>query len=153
MFYVPADRRVVKVTEDVESPNGVQLSPDERTLYVANTPGEFVYAFDRKDDGSISGMRPFARLKGPPRPDGTGVRGGADGLAVDTAGRLYVATTVGVQVFSSSGEALGTIPIGLSNGPQNLAFGGPDKKTLFVVGRGAVFAIPMEAQGHLARAK
>jgi len=153
VFYVRADRRVVKVTDEVELPNGVQLSPDERTLYVANTPGEYVFAFDRKEDGSTSGMRPFARLRGPAAPDGKGVRGGADGLAVDAAGRLYVATTAGVQVFSASGEALGIIPIGLSNGPQNLAFAGPDKKTLFVVGRGAVFSVAMEAQGYTGRAK
>jgi gluconolactonase len=143
----------VKVTDEVESPNGVQLSPDERVLYVANTPGEFVYAFDRKNDGSVSGMRPFARLKGPAKPDGTGVRGGADGLAVDSTGRLYVATTMGVQVFDAAGTSLGVIPIGLSNGPQNLAFAGPGKKTLYVVGRGAVFKVPMQAQGYLGRAK
>jgi gluconolactonase len=154
VFYIRPDRRVVKVTEDVELPNGIQLSPDERTLYVANTPGEYVFAFDRKDDGSTGGMRPFARLKGPAGPDGKGVRGGADGLAVDAAGRLYVATTAGVQVFSPGGEPLGVIPIGLpTGGPQNLAFAGPDKKTLFVVGRGAVFAVAMEAQGHTGRAK
>lgn len=153
VFYVRPDRRVVKVTDQVDLPNGVQLSPDERTLYVANTPGEYVFAFDRKDDGSVGGMRPFAQLEGPAGPDGKGVRGGADGLAVDAAGRLYVATTAGVQVFSPAGAALGVIPIGLSNGPQNLAFAGPDKKTLFVVGRGAVFAVEMEAQGYKGRAK
>jgi gluconolactonase len=83
----------------------------------------------------------------------TGVRSGADGLAVDSTGRLYVATQVGVQVFSQQGAHLGTIPIGIQNGPQNLAFAGPDKKTLYVVGRNAAWKIAMQSQGIKNRAK
>jgi gluconolactonase len=64
---------------------------------------------------------------------------------------VYVATSIGVQVFSPKGEHLGTIP--LSRAPQNLAFAGPDKKTLYVVGRGVAFKIPMLAQGYKGRAK
>ncbi len=48
---------------------------------------------------------------------------------------------------------LGTIPIGVANGPQNIAFAGPDKKTLYVVGRGAAWKIAMQAQGFKGRAK
>jgi gluconolactonase len=82
-----------------------------------------------------------------------GLRSGADGLAVDEAGRLYVTSTIGVQVFSPEGRPLGTIPIGNPDGPQNLAFAGPDKKTLYVVGDGAVWKIAMLAQGPKGRAK
>jgi gluconolactonase len=60
---------------------------------------------------------------------------GADGLAVDSDGRVYAATAIGVQVFSAKGQHLGAIP--LSRPPQNLAFAGPDKKTLYIVGRNA----------------
>jgi len=58
---------------------------------------------------------------------------------------------VGVQVFSPEGKHLGTIPIPLP--PQAIAFAGPEKKTLYVVGRGAVYKIAMLAQGYLGRAK
>jgi gluconolactonase len=76
---------------------------------------------------------------------------GADGITIDSEGRLYVATTIGVQVFSPQGQHLGTIE--LSRAPQNLAFAGKDKKTLYVVGRGVAFQIQMLAQGFTGRAK
>jgi gluconolactonase len=56
-----------------------------------------------------------------------------------------------VQVFSPQGQHLGTIS--LSRAPQNLAFAGPDKKTLYVVGRGVAFKVRMVAQGFRDRAK
>ncbi len=62
--------------------------------------------------------------------------GAADGLAVDNAG-VDAATGTGVQVFTPRGQHLGTIP--MPRAPQGLAFGGPDKKTLYVVGRGALY--------------
>ena len=71
----------------------------------------------------------------------------------DEAGRLYVTSTIGVQVFSTQGRHLGTIPIGNRDGPQNLAFAGPDKKTLYVVGRGSAFKVQLQAQGFKGRAK
>jgi gluconolactonase len=76
---------------------------------------------------------------------------GADGITIDNNGRLYVATAIGVQVFDTDGRHLGTIP--LSRPPQNLAFAGKDKKTLYVVGRGVAFQVQMIAQGFTGRAK
>jgi gluconolactonase len=66
-------------------------------------------------------------------------------MAVDTEGRLYVATTLGVQVFSSKGKPLGTIE--LPKAPQNLAFAGSNRATLFVVGRGSVYRISTLTHG------
>ena len=70
---------------------------------------------------------------------------GADGLTIDSQGRLYAACTNGVQVFSPQGQHLGTIP--MPRPPQNLSFAGADKKTLYVVGRGVASKVPMLAQG------
>jgi gluconolactonase len=70
---------------------------------------------------------------------------------MDSQGRVYVCTQIGIQVFSPKGQHLGTIP--LSRGPQNMAFAGPDKKTLYIVGRGAAFKIQMLSQGYMGRAK
>jgi gluconolactonase len=151
VYYIAPSGTVMLISDEVARPNGIILSPDERVLYVADTVGEFVVAFDVQPDGSVRNRRDFARLQGPKTE--AGVRGGADGLAVDSAGRLYVATTMGVQVFSAQGMALGTIPIGVANGPQNLAFAGPGKKTLYVVGRGAAWKISMLSQGPQNRAK
>jgi gluconolactonase len=152
VYYIRPGGAVVKIADDIARPNGIILSPDEKTLYVANTLGTFVVAFDVLPDGSVRNQRNFARLSGILMTN-RGVRSGADGLAVDDAGRLYVTSTIGVQVFSPRGAHLGTIPIGNPDGPQNLAFAGPDKKTLYVVGDGAVWKVAMLAQGPRGRAK
>ena len=152
VYYVRPNGSVIRIADDIPRPNGIILSPDEKTLYVANTLGAFVVAFDVQPDGSVRNQRSFARLSGILMTN-RGVRSGADGLAVDDAGRLYVASTIGVQVFGTDGRHLGTIPIGNPDGPQNLAFAGSEKKTLYVVGDGAVWKVAMLAQGPKARAK
>jgi gluconolactonase len=152
VYYIRPDSSVIKIADDIPRPNGIILSPDEKTLYVANTLGAYVIAFDVQPDGTVRNERNFARLAGIAMTN-RGVRSGADGIAVDAAGRLYVTSTIGVQVFSPDGKHLGTIPIGNPDGPQNLAFAGTDKKTLYVVGDGAVWKIAMLAQGPKGRAK
>ena len=138
----------MRIVQGVERPNGVALSPDERTLYVANTAGEWVLAVALDRDGDAKKARNFARLAMPPPPaaGAPAVTGsGADGMAVDEKGRLYVATAMGVQVFSDEGQPLGSIA--LPKQPQNLAFSGPGRRSLFVLGRGSVYRIQMLTRG------
>ncbi|MGH9256930.1 MAG: SMP-30/gluconolactonase/LRE family protein [Vicinamibacterales bacterium] len=149
IFYIQPDGQLVKVSEEVTRPNGIQLSPDEKTLYAVNGP--VIVAFDVQPDGTLRNLRNWATLVGLPRNEAGVVTGGADSVAIDAAGRFYAATGVGVQVFSPQGQHLGTIPTPMS--PQAIAFAGLDKKTLYVVGRGAVWKIAMIAQGYLGRAK
>ena len=150
VYYLPSGKQPIKIAEGIERPNGIQLSPDEKTLYVNNTNGEYLLAFDIQSDGTVRNRRNFAKYEGVTR-NQNAVVSGADGLAVDNDGRVYVATAVGVQVFSPKGEHLGTIP--MSRAPQNLAFGGPGKKTLYVVGRGVAFKIQTQTEGVKGRAK
>jgi gluconolactonase len=150
VYYVPAGGRAMKIAEGIERPNGIQLSRDEKTLFVNNTSGEYLLAFDIQPDGTVRNRRNFAKYEGATRTD-NGVSSGADGLAVDSQGRIYVAASTGVQVFSPQGQHLGTIP--LSRSPQNLAFAGPGKKTLYVVGRGAAYKVSMIAEGFKDRVK
>jgi len=150
LYYLPPGGKTIRVAEGIERPNGVQLSRDERTLYLANTPGEYLLAFDIQPDGTLRNRRDFAKLQPANRP-GSGAAGGADGIAIDNDGRIYVATTAGVQVLSEQGQHLGTIPV--SRSPQNIAFAGPDKKTLYIVGRGAAYKVQMLAQGFSGRVK
>ena len=138
LLYIRPDGTRIKVSDEVESPNGITLSPDESVLYAAN--GSTIAAFDVQSDGTLRNFRTFAKLAG----------GNADSMCIDGAGRLYVAAD-GVQVFNPQGQLLGTIPTPLR--PQATAFAGPDKKTLYVVGSGAVYKIAMLAQGVLGRAK
>lgn len=151
VYFVPAGGKPMQIATGIERPNGIMLSPDEKTLYVNNTNGEFIVAFDVAADGKVSNRRNFAKYATVNKtPDGTPTSG-ADGLAVDAEGRLYCAAIGGVQVFSPRGEHLGTIPVSLQ--PQNIAFAGADKKTLYMVGRGAAFKVRVLTAGFSGRGK
>jgi len=158
-YYVNATGRVTSLGENIRA-NGVMLSPDERVVYVTN--GGSILAFDLQADGSVTNRREFATLQA----GGTG-----DGMAIDAAGRLYVTSQPGVQVFDRDGTYLGLIPT-----PRNaisVAFAGRDKQTLYIVGGGAlgadgkefttpegvrnnaktIYKLPMLAAGFKGRAK
>ena len=157
IYYLPPGGRVTRIIDEVPRPNGLVLSPDERTLYVHNKDGVYMLAFDVASDGKISNRRNFARYKSvriPGHKDPAWDEdNGADGMAVDSEGRVYAATNSGVEVFSPRGELLGVMPVqwGAENDnirhPQNLAFGGPDRKTLYIVGAGTVFKVRTLSQG------
>ena len=150
VYYLPPGGKPIKVADVQGRPNGITLSIDETILYVNNTYGEYMLAFDVQGDGTLQNRRQFAKYEGITM-TANGLAGGADGLTIDAAGRLYAATPLGVQVFSPAGKHLGTIA--LSRAPQNMAFAGPEKKTLYVVGRGTVFKVQMLAQGPAGRVK
>ena len=158
-FSINAAGDVSSIGNDLRT-NGIMLSPDETILYVTNGP--VVVAFDVQPDGGVRNQRVFAKLE---------AGGSGDGLAVDAAGRLYVTSAPGVQVFSAEGKYLGVIPT--PRGVTSVAFSGSGKRTLYVVGSGAlnpdgteistpagvrnnaksIFKIPMLAQGFIGRAK
>lgn len=153
-YIPPGGGKAVKVVGNVQRPNGIQLSPDEKTLYVNESYGEYLLAFDIQPDGTVRNRRNFGKHEIRQKPQtGPGPVQISDGLAVDEAGRLYMTNTSipGIQVFSPQGQTLGTIV--LSRGVQNLTFAGPDKKTLYLVGGGYAYKIPMVAQGIRGRAK
>ncbi|MET0168615.1 MAG: SMP-30/gluconolactonase/LRE family protein, partial [Vicinamibacterales bacterium] len=159
--YIQPDGKGMKiVAENVTRPNGITLSPDETILYVNDSRGEYLLAYDTQADGSVSNRRNFARYD----QINTSAAGGdvgpglrypvtscADGLAVDKEGRVYNAGCNGIQVYSPQGRHLGTIPT--ARQVQNLAFAGPEKKTLYLVGRNAAWKIQTATQGYQGRAK
>ena len=145
VYYIPKGGQPTKLGE-AASAHGIQLSPDEKTLYSADSSGEYLIAFDVQPDGKLTNKRNFGKYQGLPSPESH-----ADGIAVDSQGRVYVGIATGVQVFSPKGEPLGVIPT--SQRPQNLAFAGPDKKTLYLAGGSALFSVKMIAQGYSGRAK
>jgi gluconolactonase len=158
-YYVSAAGQVRSIGSNLRT-NGITLSPDEKTLYVTNGAG--IVAFDVQPDGSVSNQKDFAKLE---------AGGNGDGMAIDAAGRVYVTSAPGVQVFSPAGKYLGVIPA-----PRpviSVAFSGAGRKMMYVVGSGAlgpdgkefttpagvrnnaktIFRIPMLAQGFKGRAK
>jgi gluconolactonase len=150
VYYLSPKGVLSKVVSDLERPNGVQLSTNEKTLYVADTAGQYILAYDVAEDGSLSNKREFAELAGWSNGE-NGWSSGADGLAVDALNRVYVASNVGIEVFDKDGDDLGVIPV--PNKPQNLAFAGKDKKTLYIVGRGAAYKVELQTPGFAGRAK
>jgi gluconolactonase len=115
-------------------PNGVNLSPDEKTLYVAYTLDGNVYKFSVAGDGSLSNKTLFA--------SGLSL---ADSMCVDAGGNVYVGTQGGLAVLDPSGNQLGTIPAGGTT--TNCAFGGADQKTLYITSHG--YGAPSMGQGFL----
>src|SRR5580658_3484659 len=158
-FYVSAKAVETPVGENLRT-NGIMLSKDEKTLYVTNLTS--IVALDVQKDGTAMNQREFAKLDG-------GVNG--DGMAIDGAGRLYVSTNPGVQVFSPEGKFLGLIPTPRSS--ISVAFSGPGKKMLYAACLGAlgddgkeittrpgirntamtIYKIQMLAEGFTGRAK
>ena len=155
VFYVPSGGKAILAADGVKDgitrPNGIQLSPDEKTLYVNDIRGEYLIAYDVQPDGTLRNRRNFAKYVGVETTPEGGFAAGADGLAVDSAGNVYTTSNAGVDVFNSQGEHIGTIHT--PQHPQNLAFGGPDKKTLYLVGRGETYKMQMLVQGYMGRAK
>ncbi|MFO1183945.1 MAG: SMP-30/gluconolactonase/LRE family protein [Bauldia sp.] len=151
VYYITPAGKTVVATEAVERPNGIQLNRTETILYVASG-GDYMRAFDIQPDGSLTSARNFAKYNFMVANATTGVTAsGADGITIDTEGRLYTATNGGVEIFTEQGQYLGVIP--LARKGQNLGFAGPDKKTLYVVGTQTAWKIEMLSQGFLGRAK
>ena len=156
VYYVAPDgaARVVIAPGEFAMPNGVEISPDGKTLYVNNTwakPGEnFVWAYDVAADGSLSNKRQFAVLnrtadvlsaaKPADRFDSR-----ADGTAVDADGRYYVATNSGVQVFLPDGVYAGTIWV--PEHPISVTFGGANNGVLYMVSQSTAWAIQTKVRG------
>lgn len=149
VYYVPPGGKAIRViAEGIDYPNGLGLSMDEKTFYLNDSNGDYVLAFDVAKDGTLSNRRNFAKYLGP----WEGRQGGHyDGMTVDSRDRVYVASPAGIQIFSPKGAHLGTIP--MPGDGQSLAFAGPGKKTLYVIGRGGVFKVRMLAEGPTKRAK
>ncbi len=124
--------------QSMTGPNGIEFSPDEKTLYVSYTTPGTVVSFSVAADGALSNPTTFA--------SGVTV---ADSMCVDAAGDLYVASLSGVAVFTPSGTRLGTIATGQI--PTNCAFGGPDQRTLFITARKALTGTPDAGNSSLMR--
>lgn len=151
VYHVSAAGKVSRAADGIERPNGVILSADEKTLYVNNTNGEYLLAFDVQPDGGLTNRRNFAKYAKVTKTPVGAFTSGADGLAIDAQGRVYAATAAGIEVFGAKGEALGVIPTPVA--PQNIAFAGTDKKTLYIVGRGVAFKVRLLVEGYKGRAK
>ena len=126
---------------DCEYPNGLAFSPDERTLYVANTRWtQYIHAFELDAGGAVVRRRIFADMSSD-ETDGV-----PDGMKVDVEGRVYCTGPGGTWVFASDGTRLGIIRT--PEIPANLAFGGPDLRSLFFTARTSVYTLRVKVAGQ-----
>ncbi|HLP06735.1 MAG TPA: SMP-30/gluconolactonase/LRE family protein [Opitutaceae bacterium] len=143
VFRRACDGAVTLLSRELDRPNGIALSPDEKTLYVANS-GErtFVAAFELHADGSVGPVRVLF--------DGTPLRNGGraglmDGLKVDTSGNLWATGPGGVLILSAEGKHLGTI---LTTGPTaNCSFGGAGGTLLFITSNNRLLRVATRTRG------
>jgi len=124
-YHVSAAGVVTTVENQNLTSNGILLSADGKLLWVTNA--DRVLAFDVQPDGSTKNRRDFGLLDGDR---------GADGMAIDSEGRLYVTASKGVHVLARDGKYIGLIPTPRS--PITLTFAGPAKNILYVPMMGVV---------------
>jgi gluconolactonase len=139
IYTIAADGSVSELAP-FEYPNGLALSPDERTLYVANTRwAKYIHALTLDSAGRMTGRRIFADMSS----DGT--NGVPDGMKVDAEGRVFCTGTGGVWVFAPDGSKIGIIET-----PEvcaNIAFGGPDLRTLLFTASTSVYTLRVKTPG------
>jgi gluconolactonase len=142
-YYRAPDGQVTRLGTVDTAPNGVILSPDEKTLYVIPSMQADMLAYAIESPGKIGQQRVFCTLK---QASGK-TTGGGDGLTIDTKGNLYITSALGVQVFDPQGKHLGIIEF--PEQPANCTFAGKDNKTLYATARTSLYAVEMEATGHV----
>jgi gluconolactonase len=152
----PGELSRILSAPDIQRPNGLQISPDDRTLYIVEANGaeggaRLIRAYDLLPDGTARNMRVLYNFY-PGR--------SADGMSIDSQGNLYAAaglhrtrgtaetldTKCGVYVISPQGKLLKFIPV-----PEdyitNTAFGGPDMKTLYITAGKTLYKIRNDIAG------
>ena len=126
----------------LRKPSGIVVSPDHSLLYVADSVGQFVYSYQIQPDGSLKNRQPYFHLHLPD--DENGSRAG--GMCVDTAGRLYVATKLGLQVCDQAGRVNCILPT--PNGVSTeVTFGGANFDTLYVAAGDTIYRRKVKAKG------
>jgi len=131
------------VDTGIARPNGLRLTPDQSLLLVADTSGQMVYSFQVQADGSLANRQPYFHLH---IPDGR-TDSGADGMTLDTQGRLYVATHLGLQICDQAGRVTGIIPKPQDKWLANVVFGGANFDELFVTCADKVYQRKTKAKG------
>jgi len=140
----PATGKIEPVVKDLAMPNGINFSPDESRIYIADTGGHpkhpdpafhklpgGIHCYEVSKDGKL-GKKLFQ------------IEQGSDGMTVDVKGNLY--TTHGkVHVYSADGKKLETIDV--PEGPANVTFGGDDYKTLFITAKTSLYSVRMKNAG------
>ena len=142
VYYVSPQGEKKVVDTGLRFANGITLSPDQTILYVADSRSHWVYSYQVQPDGTLKHKQKYNHLHAPDSADDSG----ADGMRVDTKGRLWVATRMGFQVCDQLGRVNCIIPT--PNGKSsNLTFGGPEFDTVYATCGDKVYSRKVKAKG------
>ena len=126
-------------------PNGVRLTPDQSLLLVADMRGQFVWSYHINADGTLSAKQPYHHVR---IPDGV-MESGADGMTLDTQGRVYVCTHLGIQFCDQAGRVNGVIAKPQRKWLANAVFGGAGFSELYACSSDKIFKRKTKVQGVL----
>ena len=136
VFHISPSGKLSLITSKLDRPNGITLTPDGKTLYVADSAARKIFAFDLDNAGSASNQREFISV----------VDGVPDGLRVAANGNVYTSCR-GICVYSPGAKLLRVIEF--PEAPANCAFGGDDLQTLYVTARTSVYRVRIPDKGAL----
>src|SRR5947207_3632437 len=127
----------VLFTEKIfDKPNGLAFSPDEKTLYIADSGApRLIRSFEAREDGTVAGGEVFCKID----------KGGPDGIRCDADGRVWSSAGDGAHSFEAKGKLVGKILV--PETPANLCFGGEDGKTLLITARKSLYSIKTNVTG------
>ena len=134
----PDTGKLTLLTKDVPGCNGLTFSPDEKVLYINDTGGRFIQAYDVQADGTLTNSRRFADIVGEEA-------GNPDGMKVDVEGNVYCTGPAGIHVFDPAGKYLGRLKV-----PEhcaNMAWGDADWKTMYITARTSVYRMRLSIPG------
>ena len=133
VYYLTPDREnLIRVTDDLEKPNGIIGTPNGKKLYVADIGAGKTYSYQINDDGTLGEKQLFTDM-------------GSDGMTIDNKGNIYL-TGKGVTVFNKKGEKIKHIAVD-ENWTANVTFGGEDMRTLFITASDSLYGLKMKVKG------
>jgi sugar lactone lactonase YvrE/enterochelin esterase-like enzyme len=141
VWLIKPDGTKTVVDTGLKFANGITASPDQSLLYVDDTKSHWVHSYQIQPDGTLADKQRYFHLHMPDTADDSG----ADGMEVDSAGRLYVATRLGLQVCDQAGRVNCIIPT--PNGKiSNIVFGGADFDTIYISSAGGIYKRKVQAK-------
>ncbi|MHC4959966.1 MAG: SMP-30/gluconolactonase/LRE family protein [Planctomycetota bacterium] len=143
VYHIAPDLTVTRLIDDLPRPNGIILSPDEKTLYVVCSGQADVMAYPIESPGKLGKGRVFFTIRQPKGKKNTG----GDGLTVDANGTLYITSWRGVQVVSSKGALLDILEF--PEKPANCTFGGRARRNLYITARTSLYTVRLQAPGYV----
>ena len=145
VYRIDPNGAVTQIINDVQKPNGIILSPDMKTLYLADSPGgekgkRLLLSYALSDEGAVSKKKVLYDF---------GADRGIDGMSIDIKGNIYATAgrgkTAGVTIFSPDGKKLDFIPT--PEDPSNCVFGGDDRRMLYITAGRSLYRIHLTIDG------